>query len=424
MRFSGLWRHRDFVRLWAAATVSTFGSLVTRTALPFVAILILDATPFDISLLVIAELGPGFAIGLVAGAWVDRLRRRPVLIVADLGRAALLLSIPIAALGGWLSLPHLLIVAAGGSLLTVIFDVAYLAYLPSLVQRADLLEANSNVTAAGAVAEAAAFSSGGWLVQWLTAPFAILVDALTFLASAWFVWRIKTSEPVGITTAEDRQNRRIVGEITEGLRVVATNATLRALAGSTAALNVSFGIGGAVFLLYVNQEVGFDPGVLGLIFALGGVASLAGAIASARVTRFGLGRTLIAALVVTAVGQGLVPFATTTSLVAVVLLVGQQLLGDFAATIYEVNQVSLRQAITASALQGRVNASVRVLETGGTLLGALLGGIGAEAIGIRTMLIVGVAIILLGAGWLFASPVRQLMATPLELPAADPSIVP
>jgi hypothetical protein len=187
MRFAGLWRHPDFVRLWAAATVSTFGSLVTRTALPFAAILFLDATPVDLSLLVIAELGPGFVIGLVAGAWVDRLRRRPVLIAADLGRAALLMTIPIAALGDWLSLPQLLIVAAGGSLLTVIFDVAYLAYLPSLVRRQDILDANSKVTAAGAVAEAAAFSSGGWLVQWLTAPFAILVDAVTFLGSACIV---------------------------------------------------------------------------------------------------------------------------------------------------------------------------------------------------------------------------------------------
>ena len=184
MRRTGLWRNSDFVHLWGAATVSTYGTLVTRTALPFAAILLLDASAADISLLVITELLPGFLLGLVAGAWVDRVHRRPIMIATDLARGLLLLTIPLAALAGVLGLGHLYLVAALISALSVFFDVAYQSYLPSIVRNDELIEANSKVSAAGSVAEAAAFSSGGWLVQLLSAPLAVLVDAATFVVSA------------------------------------------------------------------------------------------------------------------------------------------------------------------------------------------------------------------------------------------------
>ena len=191
MQRGGLWGNSGFVHLWGTATVSTFGSLVTRTALPFTAILLLDASPSDIGVLRIAELLPGFVFGLVAGAWVDRLRRKPIMIATDLSRALLVAVVPLAAFLGWLGLGHLYVIAALVSVLSVFFDVAYQSFLPSLVKNDDLVEANSKLSAAMSVAEASAFSSAGWLIQLLTAPVAMLVDALTFIASAGLVARIK-----------------------------------------------------------------------------------------------------------------------------------------------------------------------------------------------------------------------------------------
>src|SRR5687768_3224901 len=170
MQRGGLWRNADFVHLWGAATVSTFGSLVTRTALPFTAILLLDASPSAIGILRIAELLPGFLCGLVAGAWVDRLRRKPIMIATDLGRALLIVTIPLAAFLGWLGLGQLYIIAALVSVLSVFFDVAYQSFLPSLVKNDELVGANSKLSSAMSVAEASAFSSAGWLIQLLTAP--------------------------------------------------------------------------------------------------------------------------------------------------------------------------------------------------------------------------------------------------------------
>jgi hypothetical protein len=187
---TNLWRNADFVHLWGAATVSTFGSLITRTAIPFTAILLLDASAADLGALRIAELLPAFIVGLVAGAWVDRLRRRPIMIAADLGRAALLLTIPAAAIGGLLGMGQLLIVLAVVSVLGVFFDVAYQSHLPSVVANDELVEANSTLSAAASVAEAASFSVAGWLIQLFTAPFAILVDAVSFVASAGLVARM------------------------------------------------------------------------------------------------------------------------------------------------------------------------------------------------------------------------------------------
>ena len=287
-----------------------------------------------------------------------------------------------------------------------------------------MVEGNSKLTAAGAVAEVAAFGSGGWLVQWLTAPLAILLDAVSFLWSALLVMRIRAPEP---PPSADQGREGIAAEIAEGLRAVIGNPTLRALAGSNAALNLAFGIVGTVFLLYVNQELGFGAGVLGLIFAVGGVTSLAGAVLAARVSRLGIGPTLIASLALVGLGTTLVPLATTANAVAVVLLVAQQLVSDPAATVYDINQVSLRQAITPDRLLGRVNASVRVLEVGASLAGALLGGILGETVGLRFTFACGVAVIGVGAVGLLLSPVRGLRAMPglavsTGLPTGSPGL--
>lgn len=416
IRRTGLWAETDFLRLWGASTVSTFGTLITRTALPFTAILVLDASAFQIALLSIAELVPGFVVGLAAGVWVDRVRRRPILIGTDLGRAALLATIPLAALLGALTLVHLIVVAALTSILSTCFTVAYRSYLPAMVRREALIEGNSKLTAAQAVAEAGAFGSGGWLVQALTAPIAILVDAITFLWSAFLVWRIRVPEP---PLASSNTLIDLRAEISEGLHLTLTHPVLRGLVGSNTLLNLGYAITGTVFLLYVSQEVGFDPGVLGLIFSVGGVSSLVGAALVGRVTSvLGVGTTMIAALVGVAFGQGLILFVASATLNAVGILVAQQFVADSAATIYDVITVSVRQTTTPDRLLGRVNASFNVLETGAMIVGALVGGILGEVIGLRPTIGVAVAVKLSAAVWLARSPVRAMRVAPGE-PGGD-----
>src|SRR3990172_739265 len=192
---TGLWGHRDFVRLWTGETISEFGSLIGRTALHFTAILVLDARPYQVAVLLAADIGSGLVVGPVAGVWVDRLRRRPIMIAADLGRAALLASIPLAYAFDMLRIEQLYIVACLTGVMTMTFDVAYRSYLPSLVGREELLEGNSKLTASSAADEVGAFGIAGWLVQLLTGPVAIFVDAVSFVFSAFFIGAIGKKEP-------------------------------------------------------------------------------------------------------------------------------------------------------------------------------------------------------------------------------------
>ena len=231
MRLDGLWRNRDFMRLWAGQTISQFGSLVGRTALHFTAILVLDASPYQIALLLAADIGSGLILGAIAGVWVDRLRRRPILIATDLGRAALLASIPVAYAFDSLRMEQLYVVACLTGAMAMTFDVAYQSYLPSLVGREELLEGNSKLMASSAAAEVGAFGAAGWLVQLFTGPVAILVDAVSFLVSALSVGSIKRTEPEPAPTA-DRES--VWREMVEGLRTITRDRTLRAMAGAEA----------------------------------------------------------------------------------------------------------------------------------------------------------------------------------------------
>jgi MFS family permease len=418
MRRDGLWRNAGFVHLWGAATVSTFGSLVTRTALPFTAILLLDASSSAIGVLRVAELLPGFLLGLVAGAWVDRLRRKPILIATDLGRALLIVTVPVAAFLGWLGLGQLYVIAALVSALSVFFDVAYQSFLPSLVKNEELVEANSKLSAAMSVAEASAFSSAGWLIQLLTAPVAMLIDALTFIASAGLVARIQEPEfQIDSSTVGSRPT--IASDVVEGLRAVWREPILRGMVIAGLGQNLAFGLVGTVFLLYVNQEVGFDPGILGMIFAVGGVSSLLGAMIAGRLTHFGTGAVMVGSLLLAAIGEAFVPLATAANAIGVLFLVGQQIVADSALTIYDINQVSLRQAITPAHILGRVNASVRVSEFGAILLGTVAAGYIGETVGLRETLWLAVALSLLAAVALALSPVlavRRIPETAVEIP--------
>jgi predicted MFS family arabinose efflux permease len=386
---TGLWQHRDFKRLWAGQTVSMFGSMVSNIAIPFAAIIELDATPFDIAALRVAQVAPAFLVGLVAGAIADRMQRRPLMIGADAMRAVLLALIPLAALLDSLSIWLLVAVSASVSVCSVMFDVTYQAYLPSLVGRGQLVEANSKLTASASVAESSAFAAGGWLVQLLTAPAAIFIDALTFVGSAVAIRSIEHKET---TQARADGDEHLLREAAAGVRRVAADGGLLALAGAAAMLNFSTSVFGAVFLLFVTNELAFEPGSLGLIFAVGGVTSLIGAVLAERVID-GLGarRAMAVMLLVVAIGMTVVPVSPEASLLAIVLLVANQLIVDPAWTVFEIAGVSTRQTITPDAWLGRVNGTFRVVEFGAILLGALIGAwIGSE-FGLREALWVAVA---------------------------------
>ena len=403
----GLRRNRAFMLLWSAATVSVFGSFVTRIALPFVAIETLGAGPLEIAALRAVDLVAALLVGFVAGAWVDRLRRRPVMIWADLGRAVLLGSIPVAAIGGWLTLAQVLLVSSLAAVLTTFFDVADKAYLPTIVSRAELVRANGALAATASAMEFLAFGAAGFLVKLLTAPIAIAVDACSFIVSAAFLGGIRRPEPAP-PPAADREP--ISAEIREGMRIVAHDPVLRGLLWGTVGLSAMWGVFGATWLLFANGELGLDAAVIGVVAALGGFGSLMGALFADRVAgRFGLGRLVVASLLVAALGNLLIPLAPAgMPLVAVAFLVGQQLIGDTAVTVYDVTEISMRQARVEDRHLGRVNATVRVVMVLATLVGTVVGGLLAEAIGLRAAAFLGPLFALAGAIGLYRSPVWRV----------------
>lgn len=393
---TGVWKRGDFRKLWTAQTVSEFGTLISRTAIPFTAILELDASPLQISALGACSMAPAFAVGLFAGAWVDRLPRRPIMIAADLSRAALLLLIPLLALFDTLSMSVLYVVAAGVSVLTVFFDVAYRSILPSILPPEEILEGNARLSASASVAEAGSFSLGGWLVQLFTGPGAVLVDSVSFIWSAIWLRRIETIERV--KTREERES--IVEEVRDGLRLVWRNRVLRSLTLYSLTFEIGLNLYGAVFLIFVVERLGFSPGVLGLTFALGGVSSVMGAAIAGRVTSaLGLYVTIALMTVLMAVGQGAVAVATTASLFALSILVAQQFLVDAPYTIVDINQSTIRQLAASEEWQGRINATFRVLGFGGALLGTVAGGLIGEYVGLRAAMLTSSATILLGLAW-------------------------
>lgn len=421
-RFTGLRRHPDFLKLWTAKTISDFGSLVSGTALAFTAIIWLKATPTQLGLLSVANLLPKFLAGLAAGVWVDRLRRRPIMIAADLGRALLLGTIPAAALLHALRIEQLYAVIFLTGLLTLLFDIADRSYLPTLIPRDDLVEGNSKLTASSSAAEFGAFSIAGWLVQWLTGPIAVLVDSMSFLFSALFLGLIAAPEPVPAPRAQRQSMSR---ELAEGLRAVQADPVLRFMAASTLLLGFSSGAIGAVIVAFMVRDLGFKPGVLGMIFAVGGVTSLGGALAAAPLARrLGIGPTLVVGLLFSGLGVLLVPLAHGATLLAGALLIANQVITDPAHTVYDINQTSLRQSITPDRLLGRVNASLEFVGMGATLAGALAGGFLGERIGLRSTLFAGIAGTFLAALCLRFSPVYVVRAAPhpasaTGLPAMD-----
>jgi Na+/melibiose symporter-like transporter len=403
-RRAGLWRHADFMRLWSGQTISLFGSTITREAIPYTAILVLGATPFQMGLLGAAGLAPLLLVGLFAGVWVDRVRRRPLMLATDLLRSLLLLSIPLAYVLGGLSMAQLYIVMALAGVLNVLFDVANESLLPQLVERDQLVEGNSKLGVSASLAEILGPSAAGVLVQLISGPLTVLIDAISFVFSAFMLLRIRTVEPAPETPAERPQ---VLRDVRDGLRAVFGHPLLRALAITAAGRNFFGWFFGAIYGLYALEALGNSPALVGITVACGGIGALAGALLAEPITRrFGPGRVIVGGVLVSTAVGGLTWLAGGVPLLAMPLLMTAQIVGDGAATAAGINDVSLRQRVAPAQLLGRVNASMQVLGNGVGALGLLVGGALGGLIGLRAT--VAVAVLGGAAVWLYmlCSPLR------------------
>ncbi len=398
--------NRNFGLLWSGQTISEFGSRITREGLPLAANLVLRATPVQMGLLAATGALPVLLVSLFAGVWVDRLRRRPLLIVADLARAVLLLSIPLVAVLRLLRIEQLYLVAALVGILTVLFEVANQSFLPGLVAYEQIVEANSKLRASSSLAEIGGPALAGVLVQAITAPLAILFDALSFLVSALFAAFIRAPEAQP-APVQERQN--LWREMQTGLRLLLGNPVLRAITLSTGTSNFFGGAFAALYGLFLIRELAVTPALYGVLVTFGGIGAFVGAFAASRfVRRIGLGRTLLGAMVLSGAASLLTPLAGGPREVTIAMLMASQLVGDFGREIYSINAVSLRQSIIPNHLLGRVNASVQFLSEGIWPLGAILAGLLSETIGMRYTLLIGAGLgFLLSSVWLLFSPLRK-----------------
>jgi MFS family permease len=398
-----LWRSADFMRLWVGQTISEAGTQVSALAVPTVAILLLHAAPFQVGLLTALEFLPFPVLGLVAGVYADRLKRRPLMIASDLGRMVALLTIPIAFSFGVLTMEQLYVVGLVVGVFNVFFGISYQSYLPALIDRADLVEGNSKIEVSRSTAQLAGPAIAGFAIQAIGAAEAIVIDAASYLVSAVSIWLIKKPEPKP-APAPATGRSGFWHEMWEGIQVVIHNPTLWKIAGCTATANLGSNMAFAVELIFMYRYLHLAPGVVGIVFAVGAVGGLLGAVAAgAVVKRLGVGVTLLVSIL----GGGLMmatPLAAQTN--AAVFLSALFFFEFLIGAPYNITQVSLRQAITPDRVQGRMNATMRTIVWGTIPIGSVVGGILGTVVGVVPTIVLGGFIALLAAGWILAGPIR------------------
>jgi MFS family permease len=428
----GLWRHPDFVKLWSAETVSQFGTQFTLLALPLAAIDVLHASAFEVAALTTVEFLPFVLVSLPAGVWVDRLRRRPILVTGDVARALLLASIPLVYAFDALTIWQLYAVAFLVGIATVFFDVAYQSYLPSLVQRQQLIDGNAKLEISRAAAQLGGPGLAGIVIDALRAPAAIAFDAASYLGSALFVFGIRKAERA--PEREQTSAMRMRDELREGLRYVLRHPFLKNIAACTALFNFfGGGLAWTMLLLFARRDLHLSPLAIGLALTLSNLGPMAAAFSAHRIaSRFGVGRTIITAAVLGGPTLLIIPFAPNGN-AALAVLAPVFFFGGLANVLYNVTQVSLRQAITPERMQGRMNSVMRFIVWGTIPLGAFLGGVLASRIGVRATLIVGGVGCCLPFLPVLFSPVRTIREMPepvderaaaFEALAADAAVVP
>jgi MFS family permease len=430
---ASLLRHPDFLRFWTAQTVSQFGSQVSLLAIPLVAISYLGSSAVEVAFLSTMEFLPFVFFALPAGVWIDRLRRRPILIGADVGRALLLATIPVAWVAGVLTIWQLYVVAFLVGVLTVFFDVAYQAYLPSLVERERILDGNAKLETSRSVAQTAGPAIAGWLIGVLTAPIAVIVNSASFIASGIALLVIRRPEPepgarttdgadgigggaaVGMAgataTGAAAERAGLRREVTAGLRYVFANRYLRAIALTMSLTNFFGQVVYSLFFVYAVRELGLEAGALGLILGIGNIGLVAGALTATSVARrIGLGRAIVVSILVAGSATVLIPLAPASA--PAPFLIAQGLLFGWAVLVFNINQVSYRQAITPEHLQGRMNATMKFIAVLMIPAGSIAGGLLAAAFDMHTAIWVGSIGAVFSFLPAFFSPLRSLRAIP------------
>jgi MFS family permease len=412
-----LWHHRDFLKLWTGQSISELGSQVSQLAIPWLAAVELHASPLAFSLLGVLGFLPFILFALPAGVWVDRLRRRQILIVGDSTRAVLLALIPILWAAGLLQIWHLLVLEFVIGIFTVFFDVAYQSYLPALIEREHLIDGNSKLQLTVSIAQIGGPTLSGTLIAAITAPYAIVVDAVSFAISSVFMIGMKHRENLPRQDAAEPRPH-MWPQVKEGLAWVVGNRNLRAIAGCTGTSNFCSGLMFSIVILYMVRVLHLSSIQAGAVFAVGSAGSIAGALLANRLgKKFGVGSAIVFMAVIFSFGGLAYPLAPE-SFPLPVLMAGQLLFG-FSAVAYNILQVSYRQAITPERLQGRMNAAMRWIVWGTIPLGTLAGGALAQATSLHTALWVGA---LLGTPtflWVLLSPLRSIREMPE--PVAEPT---
>ncbi|WP_018255876.1 MFS transporter [Salinispora mooreana] len=405
-RIPRLLQQTAFRRYWSAQTVSLFGDQITMLAVPLLAVLAISAGPAEMGYLTAASLLPHLFFSLPAGAWVGRYpHRRQVMIIADLGRAGLLLAVPLLWWADALNLPLLCVVAFLIGTLSVYFEVAHSSLFAALVRRPDYVNASSLINGSRAMSYVAGPSIGGVLVQVLTAPVALVADVLTYLTSAVFLTRIKVTEHPG-------QSGPGLG-MAAGVRYVARSAVLRAILLGTTTLNLFTYMFTALFVLYVTTELDVSPGVLGLIVGAGAFGGLLGAAVTGPVSRrIGIGPAVILGLVVFPAPLILVPLAGGPRLLVLALLLTAEFVSALGVMVLDIAAGSVQTAAAPERMLAVVSGFRRTVNYGIRPVGALIGGVLGAAIGVRSALWIASIGALLGVFWVVFSPLRTMRKLP------------
>ena len=445
---SNLFRHPNYRKLWTAATVSLFGTQVSQVAIPFIAAVLLKSSAGEVGLLTTIEFLPFILFTLPAGVWVDRFPKRRILVIGDLGRAAMLVSIPVAAALGALTIWQLYLVGFVNGAMTVFFDVADQSFLPSILERDELVEGNAKLQISQSSAMILGQPVGGGLVGVLGAPVAVLIDAASYLGSAALILWIRLtggSRPTGRRVDADRGAREGEGvtapaaaasiaaepdpsrataaeddgsmrtQIMAGLRYIGQHRYLANIAAATATSNLFSNIAFAILPVYLYRTLGLEPATVGAIGGIGGAGVLIGALLASRVaSMFGVGPVIVGSMLLSGVAGLLVPAAPPE--LAFWFVAISFFLGSFAGVVYNVNQVSLRQAITPERFLGRMNATMRFLVWGTIPIGSLIGAGLSEVVGVHTTIWIGAILGVLAFLPVLLSPVRSLRTIPTGNP--------
>ncbi len=412
-RFRGLWLSPDFRKLWGSLTITAFGAQVTNLALPLTAALLLHATPMQMGVLVALETLPFALVSLHAGVLLDRVRKLPIVILADLTRGAALLAIPIAAWMGALSIDVLFVVGFFCGLQNVVGGAAYQVLLAQLAGRKRLVEANAKISLGETSSALIGPGLAGGLIQLLTAPFAIVLDAFGFFISALMLRRVRA--PTDVPHPGPKSS--VTAEIIEGLRLVHGNRTLWALACIAGGWQVLHHMQIAVLVLFATRELGLSAGTIGLAYACGGLGCVIAAASAERLSkRYGVGPSILLGLILTVVGGQAYGLVSGPVWFATIALGAAMFVFDFGGILWGINYLALRQAITPDRLLGRMTATMRFLTVAAAPLGSLAGGALATVIGLRyTLLCVAALGVLLAAAAVTWSPVRRHRTLPVAL---------